>query len=65
MQWGLLTMSTEELDRLAIFQKIVYKHLTQIIAAQQLGLTVRQINRLAHQWGLTPIDVCVQRAKVG
>jgi transposase len=50
MQGGLLTMSTEELDRLSIVQKIVDKRLTQVVAAQQLGLTVRQIKRLIKKY---------------
>jgi hypothetical protein len=69
MQRGLLIMSTEELDRLTIVQKIVDKRLTQVIVAHQLGLTVRQVKRLAHnrgrscratrgreQWGRNPIS---------
>ena len=35
---GLLTMSTNELKRIVIVQKIIDKNLTQIVAAQQLGL---------------------------
>lgn len=50
MQRGLLTMNTEELDRLTMVQKIVDKHLTQVIAAQQPGLTVRQIKRLVKKY---------------
>ncbi len=50
MQRGLLTMSTEELDRLTIVQKTVDKQITQIIAAQQLGLTVRQVKRLVKKY---------------
>jgi len=35
---GLLTMSTDELERLSVIQKIVDKNLTQVLAAKQLGL---------------------------
>lgn len=43
---GLFTMSTEELERLEVIRKVVDKDLTQIIAARQLDVTVRQIKRL-------------------
>jgi len=43
---GVLTMSTKELTRLSVIEKVIDKKLTQIIAAQHLGLTVRQIKRL-------------------
>ena len=44
MQRGLLTMSTDELNRLSIVQKIVDEHITQVVAAQQL---VEQADRIA------------------
>jgi len=50
MQRGLLAMSTDELNRLSIVQKIVDKHLTQVVAAEQLGLTVRQVKRLVKKY---------------
>ena len=43
---GLLTMSTKELKRISIIEKVVDKKLTQMNAAQHLGITVRQIKRL-------------------
>ncbi len=46
MLGGLLTMSTEETDRLAIIQKVIDKGLKQLLAAKQLGLTIRQVKRL-------------------
>jgi transposase len=49
---GLLTMSRNELKRLAIVQKIVEKNLTQAIGAQQLGLTDRQVRRLVRNYKL-------------
>ena len=49
---GLLTMSTDELKRLAIVQKIVEKNLTQALGAQQLGLTDRQVRRLVKNYKL-------------
>ena len=50
MQRGLLAMSTDELNRLSIVQKIVDKHLTQVVAAEQLGLTIRQVKRLVKKY---------------
>jgi homeodomain-containing protein len=42
-----LTMSARELDRLEILGRVAEKRLTQQEAARRLGLTVRQIERLA------------------
>jgi transposase len=47
---GLLIMSTKELKRLSIIQRIIDKKITQVIASEQLGLTVRQIRRLVKQY---------------
>lgn len=47
---GLLTMSTKELERLSIIEKTIAKRLTQMIAAQHLGVTVRQIKRLVKKY---------------
>lgn len=49
---GLLTMSTSELERLSVIQKIVDKNLTQVLAAKQLGLTDRQVRRLVKNYKL-------------
>jgi transposase len=43
---GHLTMSTTELDRLQIFQKIMEHRMTQAAAAHALGLSYRQVKRL-------------------
>ena len=43
-------MSTKELERLSTIEKVVDKRLTQTIAAQHLGLTVRQIKRLVKKY---------------
>lgn len=50
MQGGLLIMSTEELDRISIVQKIIDKDFTQVVAANKLGLTVRQVKRLIKKY---------------
>lgn len=47
---GLLTMSTKELNRLSIIEKVIDKRLNQIRASEQLGLTVRQIKRLVRDY---------------
>src|ERR1700722_1255265 len=43
---GHLTMSTIELNRLQVFQKIMEHRMTQAAAAQVLGLSYRQVKRL-------------------
>ena len=50
MLMGLFTMSTEELERLEVIRKVVDKHITQAIAARQVGVTVRQIKRLVKKY---------------
>ena len=50
MQGRLFSMSAEELDRLSIVQKIIEKRVTQSIASNQLGLTVRQVKRLIKKY---------------
>ena len=42
----LLTMSAQELDRLEVIRRIDQRLLTQRKAAQLLGLSVRQVERL-------------------
>jgi Helix-turn-helix domain len=41
-----VTMSRPELDRLAVMRRIAERRTTQRIAAEQLGLTLRQVERL-------------------
>ncbi len=43
---GNLTMSTKELDRLEIIGRVLERRLTQRTAAEQLGLSLRQVERL-------------------
>jgi transposase len=43
---GHLTMSTTEIDRLQILQKIMEHRMTQAAAAHALGLSYRQVKRL-------------------
>lgn len=43
-------MNTNELERLAVVRKLVDKHLTQVVAAKHLGLTVRQVKRLVKKY---------------
>lgn len=46
----LLTMSTKELSRLEVLQRLEEKRLTQKEAAQILGLSVRQVKRLIQRY---------------
>lgn len=41
-----VTMSKKEIDRLAVMTKLVGKHITAPEAAEQLGLSVRQVKRV-------------------
>src|SRR3984957_461114 len=47
---GLLTMSATELERLSVIRKVIDKHLTQSLAAQQLVITIRQVKRLVRKY---------------
>lgn len=47
---GLLTMSTKEVERLSTIQRVIDKKITQVIASEHLGLTVRQVKRLVKQY---------------
>ncbi len=47
---GNLTMSTKELDRLEIIGRVLERRLTQRKAAEQLGLSLRQVERLCRAY---------------
>ena len=42
-----VTLSYEELDRVSVLARVIEKRLTQCEAARMLGLTSRQVRRLA------------------
>jgi hypothetical protein len=46
MPGDLVTMSARELERLALMQRIAERRTTQRMVAEQLGLSVRQVERL-------------------
>ncbi len=46
---GTLTMSAKELNRLEILGRVLERRLTQAQAAEQLGLSVRQVERLCRR----------------
>lgn len=46
----LFTMSRQELERVKVVEKIIERSLTQRIAAEMLGLSVRQIKRLCRNY---------------
>ena len=48
---GTLTMSAKELNRLEILGRVLERRLTRAQAAQQLGLSVRQVERLCRKLG--------------
>ena len=47
---GLLTMSTQELGRLEVVQRVLERRLTQSAAATSLGLSTRQMKRLVARY---------------
>lgn len=49
-QKELLIMSTKEVERITTIQRVIDKKITQAIASEHLGLTVRQIKRLVRQY---------------
>lgn len=46
---GFLTMSTKELNRLEVLNRALERRLTQAQAAEQLGLSLRQVERLCRK----------------
>jgi hypothetical protein len=44
-----LTMSSKELNRLEVLGRVLERRLTQVQAAEQLGLGVRQVERLCRK----------------
>ena len=45
-----ITMSHQEIDRVGVIKQVVDKRLKQQAAAEQLGLSVRQIKRLVQRY---------------
>ena len=54
MQGRLVTMSTPELNRLEVLQRVAERRMTQRCAAEMLGLTDRQIRRLLRRLSEDP-----------
>ncbi len=46
----MITLSRKELDRVSVIQSTIKKRVRQYEAARQLGLSVRQIKRLARRY---------------
>jgi hypothetical protein len=51
MATELVSMSRKEIDRLDVIQRVVERRLTQVKAAQLLGLGPRQVGRLCGTYG--------------
>lgn len=47
---GIITMSTKELSRLGVIEKVAQKELTQNQGAHQLNISIRQVRRLVHRY---------------
>lgn len=50
MTKGMITMSQKELDRHGVVRQVVNKQILQEDAARQLGLSIRQVKRLARRY---------------
>ena len=62
---GLVTMSPKELERLALMRRIAERRTTQRLAAEQLGLTVRQVERLYAAYKARGAEGLVSRKRGG
>ena len=60
---GTLTMSTKELNRLEILGRVLERRLTQAQAATQLGLGVRQVERLCRRLRLDGRQALVSKKR--
>jgi transcriptional regulator with GAF, ATPase, and Fis domain len=54
-------MSTAELDRLQILQKIMKHRMTQAAAAHALGLSYRQVERLMARFHVTAVNRLIRQ----
>ena len=61
MQKGYITMSTEEIDRLQVIQRVIEKSLKQGQAAKLLGVSTRQIKRLVRGFKSQGPDALVSK----
>ena len=60
---GTLTMSRKELNRLQILNRVLERRLTQPKAAEQLGLSLRQVERLCRKLRLEGPDGLVSKKR--
>ena len=60
---GTLTMSGKELNRLQILGRVLERRLTQAKAAEQLGLSLRQVERLCRKLRLEGADGLVSKKR--
>ena len=48
-----ISMSLLERERAALVRQVASKHVSQVVAAERLGIGVRQMKRVMHAWRLT------------
>ncbi len=60
---GNLTMSAKELDRLEIIGRVAERRLTQRKAAERLGLSLRQVERLCRAFRTDGVAGIVSRKR--
>ena len=58
-----VTMSTREIERSELIRRVLEKRLTQMKAAAQLGLSVRQVKRLCRQFKADGLSGLVSRQR--
>ncbi len=63
MTGALVTMNRMELERLALMRRIAERRTTQRLVAEQLGLTVRQVERLYAAYKARGVEGIVSRKR--
>lgn len=58
-----LTMSTKEIDRLEVLQRLGERRITQLLAAEQLGISVRQVKRLWKRYRERGVEELISRRR--
>jgi F0F1-type ATP synthase delta subunit len=61
MKSGLLTMSTQEIERLTIIKRIAEKQIKQRVGAKLLNLTARQIRRLVSAYRREGVEALISK----
>lgn len=60
---GVISMSTKETERIAIMDKLVAKQIKQKHASSQLGISIRQVQRLVKRYKLEGISGLIHQSR--